>query len=331
MPLVYITRAQQGTQLDHQFAVGGDSGNTAEFDPIRRKFWRFGADDTDRDLIQWIEIDTWYTGSSHTPMPQAGGGCVWHAGLGKFFIYGGRLGGGGGSPTTDQIISFDPVTHTLTVLPEKLPVAQNTSMAGYNPNTGLVSIFGGSSDWTDRICLHNPYAGTCVATSAVLPEPTANVGVVWAPNIERFFLIGGSLSISSDSNKILTYNPATPNTNPVNTGVTVSVHGRENLHGAYYPPTESIYIFGGYSYELAQYFDMIERIDTDPVSCTTLSEVCWRADDDAMAFYDPVTDRIYCGPWIHSSQAVDNNGPDKRMIMEFDPNTETLTPEPALV
>lgn len=332
MPHVYIVRNNIGTYADHQFLVGGDSGNTSGFDPIRRRFWRFGADDTDNDLIQWIDIDTWYTGRSHVSMPTVAGGCIWHPYLKKFYIYGGRLGGGPGSLSTTRIYSFEPITQTLTLLSEELPEIRNSCSAGVDPNTGLVYIFGGSLPWTDKIAVHNPFAGTCANVTAVLPVATANVGVVWAPNVSKFFLIGGSLSTSSDTDAILTYNPATPNTNPVDTGVNISVQGRENLHGAYYPPTQSIYIFGGYSYEEHRYYDLIERIGTNPVSCTTLTETTWRADDDAMSFYDDVTGKIYCGPFIHSSQPVDNDGPTKRTIMEFDPVNEVMAvPEPALV
>ena len=326
MPHVYITRNAIGSYRDHQFQVGGDAGYMAGFDPIRRRLWRFGADDTDEDRIQWADIDTWYTGTSHTTTPIAGGGCVWHEQLQLFFLYGGRY--GGDVTRSADCYSFDPATHVLTLLSETLEAPRNSVSACYCPNNGLVYLFGGSIPNTDVIYVHNPYAGTITNTTALLPQAQAGQGAVWAEDVERIFIISGS-DQTTDYPSILTYNPASPATDPVDTGVDVSVQGRENLHGAYV--NGSIYIFGGYSYEEHTYYDLIERITTNGVACTTLAQTCWRADDDAVAFYDPVTEKIYCGPWIHSSQAVDNNGPDKRMIMEFDVATEQLIEEPALL
>lgn len=311
---------------DHKFQIGGDAGQTSGFDPVRRKFWRFGSSDVSRSVIQWVDVDTWVAGQSFTTIPVSTGGCVWHADQSLFYIYGGMT--NSGDTTVNTIYSFNPVTEVLTLLTETMPTAHRQPGAAVHPSSGKVYLFGGSGANTDTIAVHDPVAGTCTDTTANMPQVISGVGAVWAPNISKFVLIGGS-DQTTDYADILTYDPATPAVNPVDTGVNVSTHGRENLHGAYY--NGSIYIFGGYSYELTTYYNLIERIDLSPsVSCTLLAETTHRADDDATAHYDSVTGKIFVGPWLHSSQVTDNNGPDKRVILEFDPDTETLTAEPSL-
>jgi hypothetical protein len=156
----------------------------------------------------------------------------------------------------------------------------------------------------------------------------SNMGAVWADDVAKFFLIGGYNGTNVSPATILTYDPATPAVNPANTAQVLSL-GLENQHGAYYDGR--IYTFGGYRRDNATYYKLIHRINTNPVSVSVLAATIHREDDDAVAFTDAVTGKIFSGPWIHSSQATDNNGPDKRVIAVLDPVTETMAAEPALV
>jgi hypothetical protein len=314
---------------DHQFQVGGDAGYVAGLDPNTRRFWRFGGDDTDRDLIQWVNIDTWISGQSATTIPASGGYAVWHPGIAKFIIYGGRVGAAWPGVTT--IWTFDPVTEVRTTLAETLPVGLAAASAVLHPASGKVYIFGGvatgPTDTKNTIYVHDPGAGTVTNTTAVLPAANSNIGAVWADDVAKVFLIGGyDGSISLDV--ILTYDPATPAVNPVNTGQVLSTE-LENEHGAYFDGR--IYCFGGYRRQNSTYYDIIHRINTSPVAVSVLAETIYRADDDAIAFADSVTGKVFAGPYIHSSQVTDNHGPDKRIMVELDPVTETLAPEPALL
>lgn len=312
---------------DHQFQVGGDAGYTAALDPTSRKFWRFGGASTDKDLIQWVNIDTWVSGLSPTTIGAATGFAVWHSGISKFIIYGGRTQAAGAGITT--VWTFDPATEVLTELSEELPVGLSVPIAAVHPASGDVYIFGGITSTAtpvDTIYVHDVGAGTITDTTAVLPEVNAQMGVIWAEDVELFFLIGGWDGSSPDY--IWTYDPATPSVDAADTGEVLSI-GLENLHGAYYDGR--IYTFGGYRQDNATYYDRIHRIDTNPVAVSVLTETCHRADDDAVAFYDSVTGKIYVGPWLHSSQVADNHGPDKRVVLEFDPTTETLAAEPSLI
>lgn len=320
---------------DHQFQIGGDAGYVAAFDPTARRFWRFGCDSNggeninDLDVIQWVNVDTWLSGVSPTTIGASGGFAVWHSGIAKFIIYGGRTAGAGNGITT--VWTFDPVTERLTTLTETLPVGLAAAAAAVHPASGKVYIFGGYVSpgvTVATIYAHDPVAGTITNTTATLPAVNSNIGAVWAEDVSKFFLIGGYNGTLVSPNVIWTYDPATPASNAVDTGQVLSL-GLENQHGAYY--SGRIYTFGGYKRDNSTYYKVIHRINTNPVSVSVLPATIYREDDDAVAFHDSVTGKIFSGPWIHSSQAADNNGPDKRVIAGFNPTTETMDPEPSLL
>ena len=315
---------------DHKMTLGGDAGHTSAFDPVGRMYWRFGSDDVHKDVIQWVNIDNWVCGTVSDTIANSGGWAVWYPPGKCFYIYGGRT---GGTTWDDTVFKFNPRTDTLTTATETLPAARSSLVGGYYD--GKIYLFGGNvspgTSVRDTIWVHDPDAGTITDTTATLPAGNAAMGIAWADDVELFYLVGGNNGSGTTSvDTIVTYDPSTPTVDAVDTGEVIGTP-LENQACAYAPDQGAIYCINGFNYAGGGvYSNSIHKIVTATNTVTTLSETGHRVDDDGNAFYDPITQKIYAGPFLHSDQVTDNSGPDKREIYEFDPATETLTPESQL-
>lgn len=317
-----------------QHLIGSDAGFATAFVPELRRLYFFGQDQqssTGANLVQWLNIDTNEAGfvwpGLDTPV---NAGCViYHPVEHKIFVYGGRRCSDGVRIATIQ--SFDPFTETFDTLTETMPVAINSMDAIYYPSTEQIFIFGGriTNSNSDGIYIHDPDAGTLTTTTAELPTGCSAIGAVYNPDDGLVYLFGGTIGADADDNldQILSYNPSTPNTNPVDTGQSLD-EPTENQHGSYV--NGAIYLFGGYRHTTTTYKDIIQKYVPATNTHSVLAGTMPHPDDDAKSFYDPITERIIISPWIHSSESTPNAFHKKIIVHRFNPATETVDTEPTI-
>jgi hypothetical protein len=316
-----------------QVPFGSDSGWLSGFDPVSRRFFFFSAVNDNlvsHNVTQWVNIDTGEVGYIYPPFSIANGGVVYHPTLQKFFIYGGST--NGFPARTNKIWSFDPATDTFTELNETLPAASILTFPVYDPTTDKVYLFGGRTSSTTRlntIYVHNLNLSTPTVTNtgAVLPITMDGMMPTYSPVDNKIYLFGGAYytgSAQASRVDILSYNPASPATNPIDTGVNLATAG-DTFGTAYYDG--NIYIFGGFNFTTSLYSNAIQKFNVVDQTISTLPQTLYKPDDDMSAFYDSVTNKIYLGPVLHSTGAT-NEDEHKAVVLEFDPVNETLAPEP---
>lgn len=315
----------EGGAERHHF-IGSDTGDSSVFVPTLRRIYFFGQDKASGQgvsLVQWLNIDTWEAGFAYPGLdtPVNGAAVVYNPDDELIYIYGGNLVSSGVKQTAIQ--TFNPATNEFDTLAEELPVARAFFDGAYDPVSGNIFLIGGAR----VIIYHDPAAGTVTTTSADLPFNLSSVGVVYSPYDERIYLFGGVGSGAGNVDTILEYDPANPNTNPSDTGQTLD-EPTENQHGAYVDGV--IYTFGGFRRTTTTYKDIIQKYDVINNVSSVVSATMPRADDDARAFYDPVTDRVYITPWLHSDQETANQYHEKVVVHVFNPNDETVADEPVL-
>lgn len=320
----------------HMFPYGSDTGWMSGFDPVSRRFYFFGtaADDlSDKDVTSWVNIDTWEVGFVYPSLNFSGAGVIYSSAKQKFYIYGGT---NEGTPT-NKIYSFDPATETFTLLPETLQDAVFDPQPVLDPTTGKVYIFGGrtsfsgSSQFVNRISVHNLDLVTPTITDTTADLPIASDGMepVYSSSDGKIYLFGGAYNNGASVNSldsILSYDPSTPSVNPVDTGEDMATP-LDTMSTVYY--NGNIYLFGGYNFTTATYYATIQKFNVASQTIETLPETMYKPDDDAKAFYDSVTGKIYVGPTLHSTAAT-NEDERKVVVLEFDPVSETLAAEPSL-
>lgn len=329
-----------------QHLFGSDAAMSCCFIPELRRIYFFGQDQessTGADLVQWMNIDNGdlglvkvLPGTDYTPVNSAG--ICYHADEEVIFIYGGRL--TADASRTDLVQSFNPFTETFATLGATFPTELNSFDAVLDPASGDVFTFGGRAGSgvvtnTDAIYRHDVSAGTITDTGADLPTAATAVGAVYFPDDGKIYLFGGVWTNGGDDDNldtILAYDPATPGTNPVDTGDTLD-RPTENQHGV--AVGDAIYLFGGHDYQFhdpgdSAYHDIIQKYVPSTGARTTLAATLPRADDDMRAFYDPVTELVYVSAALHSDEPTDNKFHHKVVVLEFDPSTEDAPIEPAL-
>lgn len=301
-----------------------------------RRIYFFGQDvnaGVGASLVQWINIDTWEAGFVRPGLdvPVNAPGVAYSPNTGLIYVFGGRLNEDG--TYTDEIQTLNPVTEVFNTLTATTPTNLADAEAVYYPVNGKIFIFGGttaSGTRSNKILVFDPATETISDTSAVLPTAATSIGGVYHPADQHIYLFGGVWQdgmTTKNLDTILKYNPASPSTNPTNTGHTLAAP-TENQHGT--STGEAIYLFGGYSRSESEYKDIIQKYVPATGSRTTLSETMPRPDDDARAFYDSVTGKVFISPWLHSDQSSDNEHKEKLIVHIFDPSDETVAPEPPL-
>lgn len=327
--------------ITRNFPWGADDAVNAVFDPVSRRFYRFNIDDGNGNYFvaaQWVNIDTGEVGYIfQMPNKLTGGFAAYHPVLKKIYIYGGRS---AVDTFSNAIVEFDPATETFTVLTETLNVAAQHTVPVYNSNDEKIYLFGGhidrlpSSVFTDMIQVHDPVAETCIDTGANLRSASAGHGAIYSNEKKRIYLFGGQISDGAggldSTDTIDIYDPATPAADPIDSGETLETPNDTMAISVYRTGAnrDIVYLFGGYNFTAEEYTDRIEKFVVETSSRTTLSETSYMPDDDMGAFFDAPTNKIYSGPWIHSSGSENENA-RKVVILEFDPVTETFAVEPS--
>lgn len=342
-----VTNSSNGTNVftmfenfpggpDQHNLVGSDSGGATTFVPELRRFYFFGQDkaaSTGSNIVQWVNIDTWEVGFVWPGLdtPVNGAAVIYCPSTQLIYVFGGRNNTSGNH--TNLIQTFDPFTETFDTLSETIPTNLTDSEPVYDPESESIFLFGGTTATSTRssvIYSFDPQTGDITDTTADLPTAATSIGGVYNPDDQLIYLFGGvwQNGMTTDNlDTILSYNPATPSTNPVNTGATLA-EPTENQNGAY--AKGAIYLFGGFRRTTATYKDIIQKYVPSTNARTTLAATMPRPDDDARAYYDSVTDRIYISPWLHSDQATDNSFHEKVIVNIFNPNTEASPVEPTL-
>lgn len=320
--------------------IAMDTAQAGGFDPVSRRIYNLSGENGDGTALklgQWLNIDKNETGiiwPGH-PLGLQGQAVIYHPPSGKFYLYGG-YNGYSNTPYSNAICTYDPATDTWATLTEVMTAALGgTHQAIYDATTNKVYIFGGSTaivssprTYTNVIQVHDLTAGTVTNTGAVLAQPSW--GHAPQQHGNYVYLFGGagvSASANVSYNAIYRYNLASPASNPVLVSTATLSQRRDTAMTA--KIGNSVYIFGGYDYNTATYWKTIDKFDLVAETLTTLSTTMFYEDDDALCFYDAVTDRIFIGPVRHSS-TVAHADDKKRVFIEFNPNTETFAAEPTL-
>jgi len=326
---------------NHLLPWGSDTSNSSGFDPVSRRFYRFPLDNgggATINITQWVNIDTWEVGFVYPSMPIAANGAsvIYHPTKKKFYIYGGRT---ASNVFSDKIIAFDPATETYEVLSETLLQGAGLLGAVLEPTSGKVYLFGGLTSttpayvYTHSITVHNLdfITPTVTDTGAHLAVASNGMEPVYATSDNKIYLLGGAYAASGSDidslDSIYAYNPASPGTDPVDTGVKLATE-MDTTAPVYL--NGSIYIFGGYRFsEPVGYYNLIQKFNIAPLSIFTLTETLHKSDDDMKGFYDSINNKIYVGAALHSA-GLQNENARKVVLLEFDPDTETLVAEPTL-
>lgn len=314
----------------HQFPFGSDGGWASGFDPVSRRFYFFGlASDgyVNYRVTPWVNIDTWEVGYVQPPFVGNSMGVCYHAGQQLFYIYNSS---NSGVVNLNQVYTFNPATEVFTLLPVTMIQPTYNPSPCYDPVSGKIFLFGGRltinpNTFIDTIAVHDVVAGTITDTGANLyiamdgPTPT------YCDVDQRIYLFGGAYESSGtkSSDKIYKYNPATPGTNPVDTG-TVMADGRDTRGAACVNGV--FYLFGGYSYTLLAYTNRIDKYNSISNTIETIEPTMYCPDDDMLGFYDTVTGKVFVGPVLHQSNTDPNSDNHKVFVMELDPTNDFLYP-----
>ena len=316
--------------------TGSDTADACAYVPEQRRIYFFGQDQaasTGSSVVQWLDIDTDEAGFLWPGLTTAvnAAAVAYSPVTQKIYIFGGKLCSTGA--LSNKIQTLNPFTSVFATLAAVMPAAIAQAEPAYDPVSGKIFLFGGSigaSTRTNQILVFNPADDTIVDTTADLPTAAVSVGAVYDAGQLKIYLFGGvweNGGTTDNLNTILAYNPATPSVNPVDTTATLA-EPTENQHGCSVNGT--IYMFGGYRRTTSTYKNIIQKFVPATGIRSTVTATMPRADDDARAFYDSVTDRVYISAWLHSSQASDNAYHEKVILHVFNPNDETVLAEPTI-
>ena len=314
---------------------GNDSSWAGGFDPVSRRMYLLGFEDSTGQTMgggQWVNVDTGESGIIWPGHPSNvhGFSVVYHPTDELFYCYGG-YDGYSNIPFSDGIVTFDPATETWATLTETLPTGVAIAAACYDSASGDIFIFGGATrigTWTrtDLIARHDISANTCTDTGANLNTASWGHAVAQGANGSIYLFGGAETATPVSRNSIYKYDPSAPGTDPaLVSGQTLSVN-RDTAAAC--AKGNNIYIFGGYDYGTATYYDSIDKFDASTDTISTISETLYQADDDFMAEYDSTDDVMYIGPVRHSVGGASDL--TKVAILEFDPDTDTFASEPTL-
>lgn len=319
-------------QSHHQFPMGSDGGWASGFDPVSRRFFFFGlASDLfdDYRVSPWVNIDTWEVGYVQPPFIGNSMGVVYHPVKKKFYIYGGFS----NYAAKNWVWSFDPATEVYTQLAETTLVSAMNQEPCYDPVSGKIFIFGGRltlnpNTFTDTISIHDVDAGTIIDTGANLFAASDGPTPTYSVHDQMIYLFGGAYNTGGPGTTVSTakihkYNPATPSINPVYTGTDMA-DARDTRGVAYH--NGNFYLFGGYSYNTTIYTTRIEKYSAVTNTIQTITPKLYHADDDMVAFFDPINDRVYIGPLLHLNGTGNEDDNAKVCVNEFDPNNDFLYP-----
>jgi len=318
-------------------AAGTDSGHTSGFDPVSRRVYTFGFDDGNGvwlNIVQWRNIDTGEVGFVFPGMNTLVNtpGLVYNPATKLFYFYGGRI---TVSSFSTAIQTFNPATGAFTTLAATIPTAMHAVAVAYDPVSGDHFGFGGRTSsaptFTDMIWRHNVSAGTIADTGANLPVAMMEIAAIYVTENQRIYLAGGGNQTISQT-RIDVYDPATPASDPVPSAVVLS-EPKDSMAAAHVERNgaSSIRFFGGYNWATSGYTAAIEKLTVAGGSETiaTLAATLVKADDDAIAFDDPLTQVVQTGPWLHDD-AEQNEAQRKIVWHTFDPATDLLSAEPDL-
>lgn len=113
---------------------------------------------------------------------------------------------------------WNPNTDMASVATATLPTALAEAVAVYSPTNDKIYIFGGSTDATpvvDTIYEYDPVGDSIALLSSNVPVPLKNLAAAFVPFNDRIYLFGGENSAGNMVSTVYVFNPASPNTDPV--------------------------------------------------------------------------------------------------------------------
>ena len=224
------------------------------------------------------------------PTARAGTSAAYDPGTGKIFVFGGFGPGTPGTNELAQIISYDPVAHSVQAALGNLPTARAMTSAAYDPVTARIYVFGGRQFGAganlDAIVAFNPATETAVAVSTVLPSGRVATAAVYEPGSGDIILFGGDAS-GTPLSDVLAFHPAASST----TLLSPLPAPLSGASGARHPLTGRILIYGGEDAGVAK----AQILEFEPGTRTTglLAASLGPARSRAAAAADPVSLRHF--------------------------------------
>ncbi|MBI2363053.1 MAG: hypothetical protein HYV15_06695, partial [Elusimicrobia bacterium] len=121
---------------------------------------------------------------------------------------------GPGAPGTNelaQIISYDPVGHSVQPATGNLPTARAMTAAAYDPATARIYVFGGrqfgSGAYLDQIVSFNPATEAVATVSTTLPSGRVDAAAAYDPSSGDIVLFGGDAT-GTWLTDVLAFHPA---------------------------------------------------------------------------------------------------------------------------
>lgn len=220
-----ITETQGG---DFFSGFGGGFLPAAYFPPNGLTYFFGGIEDALGGQSRFLAYDavskTSVPVNSVLPSSRAYMSAAYHPASAKIYLFGGHDVAGN---DLDEILSYDPVADTMTVMAARLPSPRRKTAAVYFPPTGRILVFGGFNDIgaTDEIVEYDPIGDTVTLRPVRLPTVRAGMAAAYADSVGRVYLFGGSSGPVSGQDDVLEYRA-------ISSGVyTSSVFDTGNLSG----------------------------------------------------------------------------------------------------
>ncbi|MBI5594771.1 MAG: fibronectin type III domain-containing protein, partial [Elusimicrobia bacterium] len=145
------------------------------------------------------------------PTARAGTSAAYDPVSGKIFVFGGFGPGAPGTNELAQIISYDPVGHSVQPAVGNLPTARAMTAAAYDPATARIYVFGGrqfgSGAHLEQVVSFDPATEAVATVSTTLPSGRVDMAAVFEPSSGDIVLFGGDAT-GTWLTDVLAFHPA---------------------------------------------------------------------------------------------------------------------------
>ena len=304
-------------------AKNGEGAGLQQNDVINRTASVNTADETSPDFVEnngnlWVKKVAGYeieVTTLEATLPNGGGSTsAATAPNGKIYVFGGAT----SAASLDDILEFDPVTQSVTIVevPLPRPSARYGTSAATAPN-GKIYVFGGEvTKYPYRlkdIVEFDPVTQTVTTLEATLPSGRHDTSAAIAPN-GKIYVFGGYNGSKLD--EIVEFDPVTQ----AATTLEATLPSVREDTSAATAPNGKIYVFGGYN---VSWLNDIVEFDPVTQSVTTLEATLSRLLRRGTSAATAQNGKIYVFGGV-STVSLDD-------IIEFDPSAAQYTYSPAVV
>jgi hypothetical protein len=228
--------------------------STAVYVPEENKAYLFGGD---RVHITQFDFSTSvaYTKTATLPVPSVDPGTVWVPGRDLAYLF----------DAAGGIYTYDPISDTVATRPRRLPRGFDPRVATYAPSRNAVYLFD-SAEGSGKILRYNLADDTLTTLSARMHPARRAAYAVYVPSSNLIFVLGGWQYHEGVWDDTIWVFGVANETLSGQQGLRLPRPG-EFKAALLLPPTDDIYLIGGYggwSLTYAFPFEQLWRFDTTP-------------------------------------------------------------------